>query len=178
MLGAACLSNVGTAFATKTGAPDRGAQRRLEVPGPIAEVLARFKALAPPARRGPGPYPRNADANLPSVLKYLGPSGLDFSNFTNEGVDEAHPDVVRRHVSLAALGRQLESRNGTEYEWLMELLGDLRWRKVDAFVPSLRRDGKTTVVNLSDEYLVTFVDVDGAPRMSRVEYLLDPDGGD
>lgn len=118
---------------------------------------------------------------LEGALAYIAPVGLDFLNFTNEGVD-SHFRVhsVRHHVTQAQLRQQIARRKGREILWLKEFLRGLRVRALGS--PSraslVGQDAGTIRINLSDEYVVTFSTPNADAKILRLESLLDPEGGD
>jgi hypothetical protein len=118
-------------------------------------VAATFNALKDiSSRYSPGAptlIGHTAKKPIETVLGFIGQNGIDFVDCTNEGIDERHGRrTVHDHVTQAQLRQQIVDKKGP------------------AGASLVRRD----------EYLITFADPDTNPKITSLQYLRDPEGGD
>jgi hypothetical protein len=163
-----------------SGTPIGGAS--FVFPPKVAATLNALKEISSRySPRAPTLIGDTAKKPIESVLGYVRQNGIDFIDFTNEGIDEHHGRrTVHDHVTQAQLRQQIVNKKGFEISELAEFLRALRVRLVGLprGASLVRRTAGTISINLQDEYLITFADPDTNPKITSLQYLRDPEGGD
>jgi hypothetical protein len=147
----------------------------VKLPVPVREFVQTMKALA---SKESAPYkeriiPENPKADLGKILTYVGPNGLEFVDFDDDG--DPQRSTIRR-IPRAHLAKQIQMRKGKQLLWLMEVAFYFKWWTATPSSIQVSEPG-VLVVTFGDQYELTFKDQPTGLQLLRLKSLQGPEGG-
>jgi len=163
--------------ATLRTPPATAKPQEVNVPGAVVEFVQTMKALA---SKKSAPYkerivPDNPKADLGKILTFVGPNGLEFVDFEDEGEQDPSRITIRR-ISREHLAKQLQTRKGKQLLWLMEVAFYFKWwtdKPTNVQTP----EPHVLLVRFSDDYELTFREQPTGLQLVRLKSLRGAEGG-
>jgi len=163
--------------ATLPTPPSISKPQEVKVPVPVSDFVQTVKALASKKNSAYKDriIPENQKADLSKILTYVGPNGLEFVDFDEDGEQSPQRMTIRR-ISREHLAKQIQMRKGKQLLWLMELAFYFKWW-TDKPTSVQTPEPHVLLVTFSDDFELTFREEPTGLQLVRLKSLRGAEGG-